>query len=58
MVRRFLPVIVLVGSLSALVFVLIRGGASKDARIPFGPFLSAGIGAVWLAQRAAPLVPL
>ncbi|WP_298914284.1 A24 family peptidase [uncultured Algimonas sp.] len=45
-----LPAIILAASVSALVYALPKGGA-RDARIPFGPFLAIGIGAVWLSQR-------
>lgn len=45
-----LPAIVLIASLAALAYVLPKGEA-RDARIPFGPFLAVGIGAVWLVQR-------
>lgn len=46
-----LPAIVLIGSLTALIYVL-QKQASRTTRIPFGPFLSLGIGAVWLIQQA------
>lgn len=45
-----LPAIVLAASVSAL-FYAIPKGAGRDTRIPFGPFLAIGIGAVWLAQQ-------
>lgn len=45
-----LPAIILAASLSALAYALPRK-AGRDVRIPFGPFLAIGIGAVWLAQQ-------
>lgn len=45
-----LPAIILIGSVSALIFVL-KSAEDRTVRIPFGPFLSLGIGAVWLIQR-------
>ncbi|MEM7730378.1 MAG: A24 family peptidase [Pseudomonadota bacterium] len=45
-----LPGIVLAASVSALVYALPKGG-TRDTRIPFGPFLAIGIGAVWVAQQ-------
>lgn len=45
-----LPAIVLAASVSALAYALPKG-AARNTRIPFGPFLSIGIGAVWLAQQ-------
>jgi leader peptidase (prepilin peptidase)/N-methyltransferase len=45
-----LPVIVLIASLAALAYVLPKG-ETRDAKIPFGPFLAVGIAAVWLVQR-------
>jgi len=45
-----LPVIVLIASLAALAYVLPKG-ESRDAKIPFAPFLAIGIAVVWLAQR-------
>ncbi|MEM9599585.1 MAG: A24 family peptidase [Pseudomonadota bacterium] len=45
-----LPAIVLIASVSALVYVVPQSDA-RDARIPFGPFLAFGIGTIWLAQR-------
>lgn len=45
-----LPMIVLAASVSALTYALPKG-AARDARIPFGPFLAIGIGAVWVAQQ-------
>jgi len=44
-----LPAIVLIASVSALIYILPKG-EQRDARIPFGPFLAIGIGAVWLVQ--------
>ena len=44
-----LPAIVLIASVSALVYVLPKG-EQRDMRTPFGPFLAIGIGTVWLAQ--------
>lgn len=45
-----LPVIVLIASLAALVYLLPKG-ENRNAKIPFGPFLAIGIAAVWLMQR-------
>ena len=45
-----LPVIVLIGSLAALVAVWPRR-KDRALKIAFGPFLALAIGAVWLAQR-------
>lgn len=44
-----LPAIVLIASVSALIYILPKG-EQRDTRIPFGPFLAIGIGAVWLVQ--------
>lgn len=49
-----LPLIVLIASLSAIFYVLPKG-ADRNTRIPFGPFLAIGIGAVWLGQNALSL---
>lgn len=44
-----LPFIVLLASLSALVWVVVSRAQTDDAdfRLPFGPFLAAGIAVVW-----------
>lgn len=44
-----LPAIVLIASVSALIYILPKG-EQRDTRIPFGPFLAIGIGAVWVVQ--------
>lgn len=44
-----LPAIVLIASVSALIYILPKS-EPRDTRIPFGPFLAIGIGAVWLVQ--------
>lgn len=44
------PIIIMIASLSALIYVLPKS-ETRDIRIPFGPFLSIGIGSVWLIQR-------
>lgn len=44
-----LPAIVLIASVSALIYILPKG-EQRNTRIPFGPFLAIGIGAVWLVQ--------
>jgi leader peptidase (prepilin peptidase)/N-methyltransferase len=43
-----LPDVLLAAAGSALVFALRKGRVDRDARIPFGPFLGAGIWVVWL----------
>lgn len=50
-----LPLIVLIGSVSAILYVLPKG-IDRDMRIPFGPFLAIGIGSVWLGQQLLPII--
>lgn len=45
-----LPLIVLIGSLTALAYVLPKG-TDRQSRIAFGPFLAVGIAIVWLSQQ-------
>lgn len=47
-----LPFIVLIGSGSALIWLVLSGQAkAKDMRLPFGPFLSLAIAIVWFSQQ-------
>jgi len=47
-----LPFIVLIGSASALIWLILSGQAkSKDIRLPFGPFLAFAIALVWISQQ-------
>ncbi len=49
-----LPFIVLIGSASALIWLVLTGFArepSRNIRLAFGPFLSFAIMAVWLSQK-------
>jgi leader peptidase (prepilin peptidase)/N-methyltransferase len=54
----FLPHILLVASLAGLAFVggkaiLQRKPIDSQDRLPFGPFLALGIGAVWMSSKMA-----
>ncbi len=44
-----LPLVLLASSLAGLAWALRRGVPDGNVRVPFGPFLAAGIWAVWLA---------
>jgi len=47
-----LPFIVLIGSGTALIWLVMSGQAkTKDMRLPFGPFLSLAIAIVWISQQ-------
>jgi leader peptidase (prepilin peptidase) / N-methyltransferase len=43
-----LPAVLLIASVSGLVFAVMRG---RDHRVAFGPWLALGFGLVWMAQR-------
>jgi len=51
-----LPFIVLIGSASALIWLVLSGqmkNPKRDLRLPFGPFLSWAIAIVWISQTLA-----